>query len=71
MAEKFVLTAQLHLQAPTNVKQVMSQIQNQLKGTSVDVQLTNAKQTISQLKKTSTAIKKIEKDASNAIYTVK
>jgi hypothetical protein len=66
MAEKFVLTAQLHLQAPTNVKQVMSQIQNQLKGTSVDVQLTNAKQTISQLKKTSTAIKKIEKDASKA-----
>ena len=66
MADKVVLTAQLHLQAPTNVRQVMNQIQSQLKGASVALQLKNAKQTISQLRKTSTQIQQVEKDASKA-----
>jgi len=39
MSDKFLLTAQLHLQAPTNTKQVLKQIQNQLKGANVNVQL--------------------------------
>jgi uncharacterized protein (UPF0147 family) len=39
---KFVLTAQLKLQAPNNVAQVVSQMQRQLNNIQVDVQVRGA-----------------------------
>ena len=41
---KFVLTAELQLQAPKNVSQVVNQIQQQLQGVNVQVQVQNARQ---------------------------
>lgn len=46
---RFVLTAQLQLQAPTNTRQVMSQIRSQLQGLNVPVTVTGAKQAQSQI----------------------
>lgn len=46
---KFVLTAQLQLQAPNNVSQVVSQIQNQLNNVSVNVQVKGAAQANQQI----------------------
>jgi TP901 family phage tail tape measure protein len=46
---KFVLTAQLQLQAPNNVKQVVQQIQSQLSGVSVNIQVQNAGQAQKQI----------------------
>lgn len=46
---KFVLTAQLQLQAPGNVKQIVQQIQSQLNGVNVNVQVQNAGQAQKQL----------------------
>mgnify|MGYP003140565747 CR=1 FL=1 len=54
MADRFVLTAQLQLQAPTNVGQVTRQIQNQLQGVSsvVDVKISpNTQKQLAQLSK--------------------
>ena len=39
MASRFVLTAQVQLQAPTNTRQVVNQIQQQLRGVNVQVNL--------------------------------
>jgi len=68
MADKFVLTAQLKLQAPTNVQQVTKQIQNQLKGVSsvvsvkVDPKAQKAlAQVNQQTKEVALAAKKIRK----------
>lgn len=47
---KFVLTAQLRLQAPTNVRQVVNQIQSQLNSVSVNVDVQGAPQAAKQLK---------------------
>lgn len=46
---RFVLTAQLQLQAPTNVAQVVRQIQNQLNNVNVNVQVQGAAQAQRQL----------------------
>ena len=46
---RFVLTAQLQLQAPNNVRQVRSQIQSQLQGVSVNVAVQNSAQAQRQL----------------------
>jgi TP901 family phage tail tape measure protein len=49
---RFVLTAQLQLQAPSNVSQIVSQIQNQLNGINVNVQVqgsARAQQQIQQI----------------------
>lgn len=46
---KFVLTAQLQLQAPNNVSQIVSQIQNQLNNVSVNVQVKGSAQANKQL----------------------
>lgn len=46
---KFVLTAQLQLQAPNNVSQIVSQIQNQLNNVSVNVQVKGSAQANQQL----------------------
>ena len=48
MAQKFVLTAQLQLQAPSNTRQVVSQIRNQLKGVSVDLKVKHDPKTLKQ-----------------------
>ena len=46
---KFVLTAQLQLQAPNNVSQIVSQIQNQLNNVSVNVKVQGSAQANKQL----------------------
>jgi hypothetical protein len=46
---KFVLTAELQLQAPNNVRQVVSQIQSQLKGVSLNVNVQQAGTATKQL----------------------
>ena len=47
---KFVLTAQLRLQAPRNTQQVVNQIQSQLAGVSVPVNVQGASKAQSQIK---------------------
>ena len=42
MAQKFVLTAQLQLQAPKNVRSVVRDFNNQLKGVKVDIDVKGA-----------------------------
>ena len=49
MGERFNLTAQLQLQAPTNTRQVISQIRSQLQGVNVNVQVTANSRSISQV----------------------
>lgn len=46
---RFVLTAQLQLQAPNNVRQVVQQIQSQLQGVNVNVQVQGSPQAQRQL----------------------
>ena len=46
---KFVLTAQLQLQAPNNVGQVVQQIQNQLNGINVNIQVQGSQQAQKQI----------------------
>lgn len=46
---RFVLTAQLQLQAPTNVGQIVSQIQNQLNGINVNLQVQGSAQAQRQI----------------------
>tara|TARA_Y100001972_G_scaffold128908_1_gene192617 strand:+ start:245 stop:7732 length:7488 start_codon:yes stop_codon:yes gene_type:complete len=48
---KFVLTAQLRLQAPTNTRQVLNQMRGELKGLSVPVEVQGAAQAQKQIKK--------------------
>ena len=60
MADKFVLTAQLQLQAPKNVKQVHKQIQSQLKGASVDIEVKNAAKSVKDLNKIASATKDVQ-----------
>lgn len=50
---KFVLTAQLQLQAPNNVAQVVRQIQNQLNNVSVNIQVQGAAQAQRQIQQVS------------------
>lgn len=52
---RFVLTAQLQLQAPTNVAQVVRQIQSQLNSVNVNVQVQNVGQAQRQLNNITTA----------------
>ena len=46
---QFVLTAQLQLQAPTNIGQVVNQIQQQLNGVTVNVQVQGGQQAVTQV----------------------
>jgi len=66
MAEKFSLTAQLNLQAPKNVKQVFSQIQKQLSGATVNVNVAKSAQAVKDLNKVAVATKKIETESKKA-----
>lgn len=52
---KFVLTAQLQLQAPGNVKQIVQQIQSQLNGVNVNIQVQNAGQAQKQIQQVAQA----------------
>ena len=57
---KFVLTAQINLQAPTNTSQVVNQISSQLKGINVPISATGAKQTAAAIQKVTTATQKAD-----------
>ena len=54
---KFVLTAQLQLQAPRNTAQVVNQIRSQLAGVSVPVTVKGAAAAQKQIKGVTTATK--------------
>jgi len=60
---KFVLTAQLQLQAPTNVAQVAKQIQKQLSNVTVNVQAKGAAQTTRQVKDLTKAVQQADSAA--------
>jgi TP901 family phage tail tape measure protein len=51
MAERFNLTAQIQLQAPTNTAQVVGQIKKQLKGVSVDIKVKSNASQVAKLNK--------------------
>jgi hypothetical protein len=67
MAQKFVLTAQLQLQAPSNTGQVMSQIRKQLKGVNVDVKV---KHNPKALKQANQQLKTISREGAKASKNV-
>ena len=48
MAERFNLTAQIQLQAPTNTRQVIGQIRNQLQGITANVNVQANQKAINQ-----------------------
>jgi hypothetical protein len=58
---KFVLTAQLQLQAPNNVGQVVKQIQNQLNSVNVSVKAKGAAQATKQVQNLSKALSQADK----------
>jgi len=57
MASRFVLTAQVQLQAPTNARQVVNQIQQQLQGVNVQVNLQGGQQAAKQVNNITKATK--------------
>jgi TP901 family phage tail tape measure protein len=66
MAEKFSLTAQLNLQAPKNVKQVLDSIKSQLKSPTVDVKVSGAKTAAKEVKQVANATKDLAREAKTA-----
>ncbi len=62
MAQKFVLTAQLQLQAPKNVRSVVRDINNQLKGVKVDIDVKGASKAQKDIKAASDATKQMGKE---------
>jgi len=62
---QFVLTAQLQLQAPNNVSQVVNQIQNQLNGVTVNVQAQGTAQANRQIQQLSSNLNTANSAASN------
>ena len=68
MASRFVLTAQLQLQAPGNVKAVVSQIRKQLKGVNVNIGVTANTR---QLTQTNKQFQNVSKSATTASRSVK
>ena len=60
---KFVLTAQLQLQAPTNVQQVTRQIQSQLNNVKVNVDLQGAASANASLQKVNKNVKDVTNSA--------
>ena len=63
MATKFNLTAQLVLQAPRNTSQVVSEIQRQLSGVNVPVNVTNSSRSNQQLAQVENQTKKVTTQA--------
>ena len=66
MAQKFVLTAQLQLQAPKNVRQVVRDINNQLKGVHVDIDVKGAAKAQKDVKAAADATKDLGKESAKA-----
>ena len=60
---KFVLTAQLQLQAPKNVASVVNQIQSQLRGVKVNVEAQGTAQAQREIKKLTTTTDQASKSA--------
>jgi len=63
MASRFVLTAQVQLQAPTNTRQVVNQIQQQLRGVNVQVNLKGGQQASRQINNLNKATKQVTTQA--------
>ena len=63
MAQRFVLTAQLQLQAPTNVRSVVGQIRKQLKGINVNVGVNTNTRQLAQVNKQFQTVSKSAKGA--------
>mgnify|MGYP003132304274 CR=1 FL=1 len=57
MASRFVLTAQVQLQAPTNTRQVVNQIQRQLRGVNAQINLKGGQQASRQVNNLNKATK--------------
>lgn len=57
MASRFVLTAQVQLQAPTNTRQVVNQIQQQLQGINVPINVQGGQQAANQVNNITKATK--------------
>ena len=68
MAQRFVLTAQLQLQAPTNVRTVVSQIRKQLQGVNVNIGVTANTRQLTQVNK---QFQNVSKSAQGASKNVK
>ena len=62
---KFILTAQLQLQAPGNVRQVVNQIQQQLRGINVSIDLNDIKKSTREINALSAATDKASNAAAN------
>jgi hypothetical protein len=60
---RFVLTAQLQLQAPTNVGQVVKKIQGQLKNVNVNIQAQGAAKSTRQVQQLTKAVKQADSAA--------
>ena len=67
MAERFNLTAQLQLQAPTNVRQVVGDIRRQLSGLAVDVQVKGNTRALAQVNKQMQSVSKSAGSASKNV----
>ena len=67
MAERFNLTAQLHLQAPRNVGQVVGQIRRQLHGISANVNVKGDARTIAKVNK---ELRSVDKHARSSAASV-
>ena len=67
MAQRFDLTAQLQLQAPTNTRQVVNQIRSQLQNVSVSVDVQANAKAVTQVNKSLQSTSKQAKNASNSI----
>lgn len=67
MANQFVLTAQIALQAPTNARQTLNQIQRQLQGVNVAVNLNSNPAQIKALNQQLNSVNQSAKAASNSV----
>ena len=67
---KFVLTAQLKLQAPTNTNQILNKIRNDFKGIKVPVQIDGATKAQSDIKKVGNEFQKADKKADRFFKTI-
>ncbi|MAF23958.1 phage tail tape measure protein, partial [bacterium] len=71
MAQKFILTAELQLQAPKNVRAVVSDIERQLKDVQVKVDVRGAARASKDLRAAAESTKDLGKEASTAAGGVK
>ena len=71
MAERFNLTAQLQLQAPTNVRQVVGDIRRQLSGLAVDVQVKGNTRALAQVNKQMQSVSKSAGSASKNVNNLR